>query len=375
MQTKPITLAPVAGRQACALKVDVVGAFDFLSSEYCELYARSSATIFQSPTWLDRAHANFAQGQAGRQLTVCVRDLHSLALVAIIPLHVSQYFGFRVASFADFGVSDYCAVVAAPADEARLLSDHDLSRAILQALANVDLVVVRKIRAQDLALFGLLGEAVKSPMQFQAHATRLAPSHEVWTATTMDQSQRRSLARKRRKLRAKGKLAVEVLDSPADLHAVLGAIAGLRAANSRRPASWDILATERGARFYKDVVDQGIEARAYRLLLDDVVLSAGFGVVGDGAFHLLLTGYNPDYRNYSVGLMIIEDAIRDCFARREQVFDLTIGDQAYKRIFGTVATSMWSVWSGISFAGALVSFVLTRCPSLLRLSQRFMRAR
>lgn len=373
MPSTPASPAPVAGEAVCAFIVRVEPAFDFRSAEYQQLYSRSAATVFQSPIWLHQSYVTLAPAHSARPLIICIRARADDRLVAVIPLEVRSHLGFRVASFADFGVSDYCAMIVAPEDEGQLIGDAGLRHAINAALAGVDMVSIRKIRAQDLGLFDLLGIFVRTELAFRAHATQLVPSADAWLATVMDQTQLRSLARKRRKLMAKGNLRLEVVDDPQALRDTVAAIKTLRAGRAKLAAHWNMLANRAIARFYDDIVDDGVGARGYRLTFDDVLVSAGFGVVKDGVFHLLLTGFNSDFRNYSVGLLVILDAIKDCFARGEQRFDLTIGDQPYKRAFGTMETPMWAIWSGTSFAGTALIFLLTRFPAALRLAQRLTR--
>ena len=76
--------------------------------------------------------------------------------------------------------------------------------------------------------------------------------------------------------------------------------------------------------------------RTYGLWLDGAPIAGGFGLAHRGAFLLVLTGSDlAVYKNLCLGLLAMEDILRDCMGRGDAVFDLTIGDEAYKRQFGT----------------------------------------
>lgn len=352
--------------------ISATAAFDFLSDEYRDLFVRANATIFQSPVWLDRIYATLAPRFDALPLIVTIRAREGGRLVALLPLAVRRFRGVRVATFADFGVADYCAVVVDPHALDGLLDDARLPSRIRSLLRCCDLLSVRKVREQDARAFDLIGGAVRSRAELSAHASTLAPQFETWLDNAMDPTQRRSLERKRRKLRAKGDVRVDIAESGDAIVGALEDLRGFRAQRFKASEVRDLLSDEVFVRFYDELAHRGASARAYTLRVDGAPVSIAFGVARDDTFHMLLSGFSPDYRNYSVGLLVIQDVIQDCVARGESRFDLTIGDQPYKRAFGTVETRIWSVWSGIGLPGRGLAYALSRSQRALRLARRMM---
>jgi CelD/BcsL family acetyltransferase involved in cellulose biosynthesis len=73
-----------------------------------------------------------------------------------------------------------------------------------------------------------------------------------------------------------------------------------------------------------------------------------FGLAQNGRFMFLLMGYDlVRLRNYSLGLLMLESTIEECIARGDLVFDLTIGDESYKRDFANRSVPMMALWTGI----------------------------
>jgi CelD/BcsL family acetyltransferase involved in cellulose biosynthesis len=59
---------------------------------------------------------------------------------------------------------------------------------------------------------------------------------------------------------------------------------------------------------------------------------------------------------------MFEQVARDCIERGDQILDFTIGDEPYKRLFGTRPSPMWTVTQTGSTAGALAGFALKQAP-------------
>jgi CelD/BcsL family acetyltransferase involved in cellulose biosynthesis len=344
--------------------------FDFLSSEYADLFARADATVFQSPFWLDRLYHGLAAGLHVVPLVVTIHDQASGQLAAVIPLVRRRYRGLAVAEFADLGVSDYCAIVADAALLPELLSDASLPARVQRALGACDLVMVTKVPMRALPAFDLLGHARKARMPFNAQATVLTGPFDEWRERTISATQRRFLNTKRKRVQNKFKIETRIADQPRDIETAIDHIRAFRDHRFRTAGLADLLREEAFVAFYRDIAQKIPPARAYVMTLDGTAASAAFGLVHNGAFHLLLSGFDfLNHRNASLGLLIIEDIIRDCIARGETTFDFTIGNQPYKREFGTVETRIWSVWAGVSLKGRIVAFALSRSLVLRNLAR------
>lgn len=350
--------------------------FDFLSSEYADLFARAEATVFQSPIWLDRLYKRLAGALRVAPLIVAIRDQASGRLAAVIPLMRRRYRGLTVVEFADLGVSDYCAIVAEAAMLAELTRDASLPALVQSALGACDLVMVTKVPMPALPAFGLLGKTRTSKMPFVAQATSLAGPFEAWRERTISPSQRRFLDTKRKRLQNKFTIETRIAERPQDIETAIDHIRTFRDHRFRSAGLADLLRDEAFVAFYRDIAPNNPPARAYIMTLDGTAASAAFGLVHNGTFHLLLSGFDfLNHRNASLGLLIIEDIIRDCMARGETTFDFTIGNQPYKREFGTSETRMWSVWAGTSLKGRIVAFALSRSLVLRKLARRLGRRR
>lgn len=334
--------------------------FDFLSRDYRDLFARAGATAFQTPLWLDRLYARLVPAIGAEPAVIAVRARADGRLAAVLPLLVRRRYGMRVAEFADLGVCDYCA----PVVETGLLADTaTLDGRIARLLDDCDLLVVRKIPEHVRADFALVDRLRWSQMGIHAHRTVVSGPYAAWRAATLSDSRIRFLDIKRRKLHRQGRIELKCPDDPAGIAQALEAIRSFRAYRFNETGLKDLLAIDAYAQFYREAGAEAPPARAYVMTADGRPVSVAFGLVHDGAFNLLLSGFDfARLRNFSLGLLMIEDIAADLIARGEPVLDLTIGDQPYKQEFGTQPTAMWMAMRGISARGRLLAGLLARLP-------------
>ncbi len=354
--------------------VAAVQTYDFLAAEYRALFAHSSATVFQSPLWLDRLYRRVAAELNAEPLILLIRERGTARLAAVLPLIVRRQLSLRVAEFADFGVSDYCAPVCDLDLASTLLGDKSIQRQLRERVKSCDLLMMQKVRAETLPLFGLLGGTRRSALPFTAHATTLCGPYAAWRETRISPSQRRFLDTKRRWLTKRGTLTTSVADCKERLDDALNNIQRFRDHRFRATGAFDILKNNIFAQFYREVADETPPARGYIMTMNGTMVGAAFGLARNKTFHLVLSGFDfVNYRNASIGLLLIEDIVEDCIKRGETSLDLTIGDQPYKREFGTSETTMWSIWLGISVTGRVAAHLLSRSRRLRQIVRRLTR--
>jgi len=336
--------------------VEVVRDFDFQSEEYDQLFRRSAASGFQSPAWLGATYAAIRRAPLADPFILTVRDAGTGALVALAPLVLRYRFGLRVIAYADIGSLDYCCVVQAPEFETGL--DPVLRRDVDAALKAADALFIPKVPDAALRSFDRLLAARRVKMAYSAHPVPLFGPFPEWRNATMNGTTRRSLDKKRRKLSRIGRLETIAETEPGFVAATIEQIRLLREPRFAETGVSDPLKSEAFRAFYASLKDSGT-VRAYQMRLDGATIACGFAMVHGDACHLLLTGFDVgNWRNYSVGLLMIEDAIADCVARGERVFDFTIGDHPYKADFGAQSAPIWRLTRGLSVKGRLMLAVM-----------------
>lgn len=334
------SLAAITSAASDLLEFSVVPKFNFLSPEFAELYGRADATAFQHPIWLDRVFGRLASDHPTEILVG--RTQAGGRLVLVLPMIRRQLGFLSVRDAADLNVSDYGAFVVDQATG----SNPAFVKQILDALRELTLVRVRKVR--DSGIGFPLGDLCvgTNDMGFKAHEVELAQPIGNWQSRILKPDFERFLKRKRKRLAAKGKITFEEVGDPARIKV---AFEGMR---QFRRSRWtnDLLADSKHFEFYLDVAVAGHEtgfARTYVLSVDDAIVSVVFGIWHQSRFSFLLSGFDGEiFRNFSTGMLLIENIIEDCIRRADNCFDLTIGDEEYKQKFATRSVPMHVFWFG-----------------------------
>jgi CelD/BcsL family acetyltransferase involved in cellulose biosynthesis len=333
--------APVrmlATTSGSSLQFSLARNFNFLSREYAQLFARSSATAFQHPIWL---HGVFTQLTADHEPAFMIaRTQAEGKLMLVLPMIKRRFGIFSCYDAADLDVGDYAALVVDREAGA------DASRQIHEALSRLGLLRIRKVRGNDVGFAAGDMTTRSNVMSFHAHEVELTGPVDGWQARLLSADFARYLKSKGKRLAAKGKVTLEEVRQPA---LIKNAFESLREFRRSRWAT-DLLRDPAYFRFYQEAAIAGQASgftRTYVLSVDGVTAAVLFGVWHRGRFSFLIMGFdNERFRNSSAGLLIIERVMEDCIHRKDEVFDLTIGDEEYKQRFGPKLIPMSVLWFG-----------------------------
>jgi CelD/BcsL family acetyltransferase involved in cellulose biosynthesis len=308
--------------------------FDVASDEYQALFLRCGCSPFQHPDWLSPFYGTLARAHDAEPLIVVGRRIDSGALAVVVPL-VRRRIGSGIAiEYAFLGVSDYAAPVIDRAIDPAIMPARDgsLARAFLQALGRFDRLEIAPVRQDDLGSWRMLLAVEPAALGFGAHHLQRPASP------------RRSaeLARKARRLAEHGPLTLDVVGADS-IREVMAAARRFRHGRFAR----DPMQSEASFEFYVEAALRGQGsglARAYRLACGNDLVAVLFGLVQGRRFHYLVLGCDyPKYGRFSPGMIMFDRAMAHWFEGGGEIFDFTIGDEAFKAGLGCARTPMYRV--------------------------------
>jgi CelD/BcsL family acetyltransferase involved in cellulose biosynthesis len=344
--------------------------FDFLSAEYRDLFARSRATAFQHPVWLDTLYRRLAPAVQADPLIVVVRYAGEGGVALVLPLVRRRYGTLRTIEFADLGVSDYaCPIVAGTAADA-MIADRKTCASIVAALQPFDVLRIQKLRAGTFPIERLLGTAARSAMPMSSHAVELSSPYAEWRTAKIGPASRKSFDKKSRQLHRKGHVTLACVTEPAAIRSTLEHMRALRA--SRFPDS-DLLQLPGYYDFYLAAALQGCGSfmRVYGLTLDGDLISGALALSDRGRTLVIATAFDiANHRNQSVGLLTFDMIAQHCIAMGDKVLDFTIGDEPYKSVFGAKPAPIHQVSRHGSVFGAVANAAVQQAPWLKQVARR-----
>lgn len=317
-------------------------------------------TPFQACEWLREWFAIYQPG--GIDCTVgIIRRRGDPRPLLLLPLVRERRQGLRVLTLPDRGVSDYhAALVSSDFPSDRATADC-LWQALVAALPPADLLAIERMLPASAERLGLDRHSRRSA--FTAHAMPLDADFATLRERRFDPSTGRRLVRNRRKLENKGKLTFDFVtgnDAIADLDRLL-AWRRQRFQEFNDPAGEAIQ-----SEFYNRLLRNGSIARVGRLRLDGEMIGGCLGVVADGRILLLAVAYDLHFANWAPGLLTLESCLAEAVKLGLIVFDLTIGDETYKTVFGVETVELLEYRRPLSVRGRVTLAVLDLKPLVKR---------
>lgn len=339
------------------IDISVEHDFEFGKSEYSELFAESTVTAFQHPVWLDSLFGSFASEMGAETLPVVVRDTGSRQLLAVLPLMRIRRRGVKIIEFADLGVTDYCAPIVRNGNHRVLDEMRDLPERLLNLIGPCDIFRVKSVRPEHASLVERIVGNPPKPAGFSAHEAPLEAPYQEWRKTAFNQSRVRYIDRKARRFEKLGNTKLELIEQPDAARSAISALQKFRAERF----DGDPIQQQPVQKFYADVAAAGCRtgyARTYKLSENGNPVGIVFGTTHKQRLSYLLIGCDYDgYSKHSPGLLMYDRIMADWLGAGGDVFDFTIGDEAFKADFGTRSVQMSTFNKAVSFTGHVADTV------------------
>jgi len=310
-------------------------------------------TAFQHGYWLGAWYQAFDDVAP---LIAVISDAATGKDIAMVPMigHVRR--GIRILEFADLGVSDNNAPILAP-DAALDEAADAIGKALVEALRALpdrfDLLRLRKMppevggRANPLVSLGRIGSS-----SLNGNVVLMGDDYADYQASIKRMQMPRSWRVFTRHAGARFEIAADV----ARAHELLDVTDVQQQERMRKLGSRFVLNDETHARFYREVARRGIAdgyAVVSALVCDDGAVATAFGVRDGATYYLLRISHGGDaWSSCSPGLLVTERTMAALHAKGVRRFDLSIGNQDYKRRFGAERVPLTDVSVALSWRGA-----------------------
>ncbi|MDY7578256.1 GNAT family N-acetyltransferase [Herbaspirillum sp. RTI4] len=327
---------------------------------------------FQTFAWQAVWQQTLGQAQGWQP---CVAELSATDGRSLIwlPLAIVRRRGLRMLAFAGGEVTDYLGPLIEPAFAAALTPDSfaALWQFILDCLPPLDIVRLQRqppymvLRAEQVPnpFIGLTGMTISGV----AHAAHLPATFEEFQKTRSARvfaDTRRCL----RRLGESGAVRIDIRVAPAQRAAVIDTMAQQKSRRWQASGSRDLFAEPAYLAFYQSLAEQQIsdgEIVVSALYAGDELIATHWGMRHAQRFYWLMPGYeNGIWARYSPGRILLDAVVQWCITERLAVFDLTVGDDAYKRDWADSTMLLYGADVGRSLRGKLavaVAALWSRC--------------
>ncbi len=306
--------------------------FDQIRSQWQELLAHASMNnLYITPVWQELWWSAF---QDGRSLAGFYLTDDGGAVTAIASLSRAEDHYSLVGNSDTFDYNDF--IVAAGQEDVFYPALLDTISA--NGATRLDLFSISE-ESPTLAILPDLararGYAVDVAEEDVAPRIMLAGTWDDYLAG-LSKKDRHELRRKLRRLDAQGNWRWYCVSDPAEAAERMNTFVDLMRRSD--PAKAEFLTPEREAFFRRMVEATATEGmlRLFFMEMDDLPVAASLCFDYDDVRMLYNSGHDPEYRYYSVGLLLHSLCLRDALEKGYRYFDFLRGNEPYKyRLGGT----------------------------------------
>ncbi|MCK1385379.1 GNAT family N-acetyltransferase [Bradyrhizobium sp. 21] len=314
-------------------------------------------TAFQHGYWLSAWYEAFHHLAP---LIALISDAATGKDIAVVPMISHLRRGVRIVEFADLGVSDNNAPILALDGALDAAATDTIGKALIDALRALpdrfDLLRLKKMPAHvggnpnPLVSLGRIGSC-----SLNGNLVLTGDDYEGYQASI----KRMQMPRCWRVFSRHAGARFEIATGVARARELLDVMDVQQQARMRKLGSRFVLNDESHAQFYREVARQGVTdgyAVISALVCDEGVVATTLGVRHGATYFLLRISHAGDsWSSCSPGLLVTERTMAALHAKGVRRFDLSIGNQDYKRRFGAEPVPLTDAsvalsWRGMPFA-------------------------
>lgn len=318
-----------------ALRISVFHSFDQVRSLWKSFEKDAACYAFQRYDWLKNWHEFIG---AGPDLVACITVVERPdgAPVMLLPLGIERRGAIRCLVWLGDKITDYQAPLVAR-DFSTLLDSGRFTalwKEIRARLPPHDAVVLERQPEYI--------ESHRNPFFYLPHSLNVSNAHFTCLGADFEEFLRTKRSahwlnlerKKERRMAKRGTLVFHKASDPQDAQHILQEMMRQKSQSYRALGVADMFADPRHRRFFGHMSAHHLEegfVHLSALMLNNKVLATHWGLIDKGRFYCYLPTYAHDeFARFSPGNNLLRRLMEWSIAQGLEVFDFTIGDEAYK---------------------------------------------
>ncbi len=315
----------------------VYDSFDDVEDQWLQAQAGGSCYGFQCLDWLKTWYNHIGQYLNVRPVFVVTTDDRNRPWM-LSPFSIRTVNGSRVLSWLGGDETDFHAPLLGPA------YDHDCDAAAFQVLWRQ---TIRLLPRVDVVHFDKQPECIGDfanpfmhlPVRHHAmnHTVALAEPWMVFRDRRLPAKARADSRRRRRRLEEKGAVSFRIAASAAEADTITATMIRQKSRRYIQTGVLDMFTVSPFRRFYRSLAEQyAASGRIHvsALYCGNDMVATHWGMVHRDRFYHIMPAYDADgYGRFAPGRLLLEQLMEWCCNKGLRVFDFTVGDEGYKRLW------------------------------------------
>lgn len=340
------------------MKIEIYNTFNQnLRNIWVDIESISLCSPFQSFIWLE--HWQKSVGDPLLKISPCIvviRD--NKDVIALLPLGKRKSFGIEVLEWLGGNNTDYMCPLISKKNNLFISEFINIWDEVLEKLKPVDLVFLSK--QFDLKERNPFVSRLKNKVVMNSHSSLLTEDWESFSTESLSKKVLSDSRRQRRRLSELGKLSFNIADDKDDIRKITKIMLKQKSRRYTETGSWDMLSIGSYRDFYlnlkKNLGELGNVHVSY-LSLDNKILATHWGLVSSDRFYYLMPTHEGEgWDKFSPGKLLLEHLIKWSIDNNLKIFDLTVGDESYKKKWSNTVSPIYEHVNPYSLAGKIYLF-------------------
>lgn len=338
-------------------EIEVGRDIDAFERDWRALESDGALTPFQTIAWLGPVYRVLAPRMNATPLLILLRDKQTRQPAMLLPLCVRRRHGFSFIEFADFGACDYNAPILSHEFNPTEEEWSELWNEMVSKLRGVaEVVRLQKLpRSIDNRPNPLTQRRDAEPMNVGHWGVGLPETIDAYDQEILTSTFRKELAKKTRRVAKRGAMEWVSAATAEERRALFDILARQRQARCDEMGRHNVLSEAAFRAFYDAATgDPGTASlvRVEALTVGGEIVASMLSLRHRDASHVIMTTFEGgEWKSASLGNVLIHEAISRKIADGVRFFDLTIGDEPYKRDFGAARQPLFSILRPLSLFG------------------------
>tara|TARA_B100001250_G_scaffold413202_1_gene446560 strand:+ start:1364 stop:2479 length:1116 start_codon:yes stop_codon:yes gene_type:complete len=345
------------------MKIEIYKSFNAeLELEWVSLEEHSlSATPFQSYTWVYHWFKEVGLTVYGIDPSIVRVSIENTTHL-ILPFGIRSYKGFKVLEWMGGIQSDYMIPLSLEGSSILTKNFDKTWFLINKKLPPYDLMYLTK-------QIDFLGE-IQNPFVTYFPNFHLTNSYQAILESNWDEFIEKNIKKKvindsRRQLRRiseLGNLRFVVAENKSEIVEIINTMISQKSRRYRETGNWDMFEIKEYRNLYKKLnQDLGYLGKVHvsALYLDEKIISTHWGFISSDYFYYLMPTHDGEsYKKFSPGRLLLENLIKWSTEKRIRVFDFTVGNEDYKKVWTNSVITLSESVNPVTFKGVIFSLFL-----------------
>jgi CelD/BcsL family acetyltransferase involved in cellulose biosynthesis len=337
------------------IRIEIFDAFSKVEPIWRKAQERCACYGFQTFEWLSTWQETIGVAEKVEPYIVHIADTNATTLM-LLPLGIQRRYGVALLKFLGDDVTDYHAPIVRPdfAAQLRCAELNRLMSCVIELLPEVDVVALEKMPSVIEGVRNPLASLSGAEHQYNGHAATLGDTFKGF-------KERRSTkffstsARKWRRLSEIAPAKFCIARSPDTADEFVRVLVRQKRRRYLETGSPDPLSKPHFRSFYLTLAKKYaskdlIQISALRV--GSAIVATHLGMVFRGRFYWLFPSFEAgSWARYSPGGLLMQILVEHSISEGLKTFDLTIGDEAYKKLWGDHILPLYDCVRGASTKG------------------------